>query len=443
MALVSGAKSSAAGLAGQLVVEITQQRDASAIPLDSSGLTTLADLSPAELSRLLKTDPEFFESLWDNPPDASTVAGWWKGLSKDEQQRLIKDAPTIIGNLNGVPYGERNAANQIALTEAEHDGSLTEEQKNTVTQVERALKVANSLPGTPKRFLIDFNLSAQPPMAAVAVGDVDTADDVTVDVPGMDTRAPTSMASWTVAAQNLYDQQQTTDPSHTHAVIAWIGYAPPQLTATMLDPTGNDSVFSNVQAEQGGQRLASELDAIHDTRAGEGTALPRVAVVGHSYGTTTAADALTLTKYNVNSVDFVASAGIDEKLVPNETYMHVETVNGTEQVFATQSSMDNIATIGRDGSGRVDPRDSSFGAVSYGSDGSGTLVAVHGHDAVGEGNYVPILKAGAGHGYFDVHSESLANMAVATTGTGQFVTAPVPHPSPLASPTPLPTVRTK
>jgi predicted alpha/beta hydrolase family esterase len=446
MALVASAKSSAEGLVGGLVAQIIQQQEASAA-IDSGGiLTMLGSLSAQQLIALMTDDPDLAKSLWEDPPDAAAVAAWWKGLTKSEQERLIKDAPTIIGNLNGVPYSERNTANQVALAEAEKDPNLTSEQKKALAQVKLALSQGGK--GGAPRSLVDFNLAAKPPLAAVAIGNVDTADDVTVAVPGMATDVSSSMATWTTAAQNLANQQNNIDPGHTHAVIAWIGYQTPPLDVSILGGLGNDrsgaapdSVMANHLAQRGAPRLASELDSIQDARVGEGMAAPRVAVVAHSYGTTTAAYALTETKYDVSSVDFVASAGIDSNAVPNASYLHVATANGHEQVYTSQATNDDIATIGRLGSGRADPQNGSFGSIIYSSDGAGSYVSVEGHDAIGSGPTVTLFSAGAGHGYFDLRTESLRNMAVATTGNGSLVSVPVPHPVPQPSPTPLPSAR--
>jgi Alpha/beta hydrolase len=452
-ALVAGAKENAEKLVGQLMGQVAQQREASAadggsfVPSADGGygsekvtLAMLASLSAAQLKKLLKDDPALAQDFWNNPPDAGAVAKWWKSLSPAERDRLIADAPTVIGNLNGVPYSQRDKANRAALAAAANDPHLSQAQQDTLAQIQKALVARR---GNGSRYLTDFNLDANPPLAAIAIGNVDTVDDVTVAVPGMDSAASNSMTDWTNAAQNLYVQQNNVDPSHTHAVIAWIGYQTPTLNETLLgvsegmvgvQPDAN-SVFSNALAREGAPRLTSDLDGIIDTRAGEGSSDPRVAVVAHSYGTTTAAYALSRTKYDVSSADFIASAGVDGSVVPTASYLHVSSVNGQQQVYATQATLDGVATIGRDGSHRADPETSGFGAITYSSDGGGNYVPVDGHDALGKGGWVPLKSAGAGHGYFDLRTESLVDMAVVSTGNGTLV-SPTPSPSP--GPTPHP-----
>lgn len=50
------------------------------------------------------------------PGDGSSpedVRNWWQSLTKDQQDRLIRDDPLRIGNLNGVPIESRVEANRI------------------------------------------------------------------------------------------------------------------------------------------------------------------------------------------------------------------------------------------------------------------------------------------------------------------------------------------
>lgn len=398
-------------------------------PSDVATLDLLAGMSAAQLRKFLTDHPSLVQEFWTDRPDASAVSAWWNGLTAAERHRMIQDAPTIVGNLNGVPYRDRNTANRLALDAAAHDRHLTKDQKDAVANVRRALAGPK---GGGQRSLIDFNLGAVPPLAAVSVGDLDTADVVTVDVPGMATYASSSMSSWTDAAQNLVRQQQALDPDHSHAVVAWIGYNAPPFDISAANKHASDSVMSNVRAQQGAPRLAADLDGILDTRSGEAAATPRLSVVAHSYGTTTTAYALTQTTHDVSSVDLVASAGIDHKVIPDASALHVATAHGHQQVYASQATRDFVATTGRAGSGRSDPEDAGFGAIIYSSDGGrapdGTVYpAVNGHDTIGSGPAIPPYSVGAGHGYFDQRTESLYNIAVVSTGQGPLLTGLKPQ----------------
>ena len=106
--------------------------------------------------------------------------------------------------------------------------------------------------------------------------------------------------------------------------------------------------------------------------------------------------------------------------------------HGHEQFYASQASRDEVATAGRFGSGRSDPEDSSFGAITYSSDGGkaadGTSYAsVNGHDTIGSGPAIPPYSVGTGHDYFDSGTESLQNIAVVSTGQGTLLSGLKPQ----------------
>jgi hypothetical protein len=398
-------------------------------PSDLATLGLLAGMSAARLKKFMADHPSLAQEFWTDRPDASAVSAWWNGLTAAERRRMIQDAPTIVGNLNGVPYHDRDDANRVALEAAANASHLTKDQKDAIANIRSAL---TGRKGGGQRYLIDFDLAAVPPLAAVSIGDVDTADDVTVDVPGMATYTASSMSSWTDAAQNLFRRQGYVDPNHSHAVVAWIGYNAPPFDISAANKHAADSVMSNVRAQQGAPRLAADIDGILDTRSGEAASTPRVAVVAHSYGTTTTAYALTQTAHDVNAVDFVASAGIDHQVIPDASALHVAATNGHEQVYASQATRDFVATTGRVGSGRSDPEDAGFGAITYSSDGGkapdGTVyAAVNGHDTLGSGPALPPYSVGTGHGYFDLGTESLQNIAVVSTGHGTLLSGLAPQ----------------
>jgi hypothetical protein len=411
-----------------ILAALPSQADAR-YPSDMATLGLLTSMSAAQLKKFMAGHPSLAQEFWTDRPDASAVSAWWNGLTAAERHRMIQDAPTIVGNLNGVPYHDRNSANRVALEAAAHASHLTKDQKDAIASVRGALIGRK---GGGQRYLIDFNLAAVPPLAAVSIGDVDTADAVTVDVPGMATYTASSMSSWTDAAQNLFRQQGALDPHHSHAVVAWIGYNAPPFDISAANKHAADSVMSNVRAQQGAPRLAADLDGILDTRSGEAAGTPRIAVVAHSYGTTTTAYALTQTRNEVNSVDFVASAGIDHQAIPDASTLHVATASGHEQVYASQATRDFVATTGRAGSGRSDPEDAGFGAITYSSDGGkapdGTsYAAVNGHDTIGSGPALPPYSIGTGHGYFDRGTESLYNIAVVSSGHGTLLRGLAPQ----------------
>ncbi|MGA1812423.1 alpha/beta hydrolase [Frondihabitans sp. 4ASC-45] len=430
-------------------------------------LTTLSSLSATDLADLMAAEPAIAQDFWNNPPEASTASSWWAALSDDQRAALLAGAPSVIGNLGGVPYADRIVANQNQLDQAAARSDLTKAQQGTVDQANKTLG-SGGHSGRAPRGLVDLNLENKPPLAAVSIGDLDTADKVTWSVPGMNTAAQDSLWGWTGATSNLQQQQEQVDPG-SHAAVSWLGYDTPGLPESLNDPFSEQSVLMNTLAVRGSRRLAVELDAFHDARSVNGNSPASINVVAHSYGTTTTAYALTKTRYAVDTVTFVASAGIDATVIPDASALNVRSVGEQPQVFATQARADVVATIGRDvdphdlgtilnalgNSGqsgippvpqlievpqnhRINP-DDDFGAIRYDSDGYdvGTthLRATGGHDAIGSGETFSAPKGG---GYLDKGTQSLLNTAIATTGNHQFLETPLaePTPSPQAPPTP-------
>ncbi|WP_236741906.1 alpha/beta hydrolase, partial [Mycobacteroides abscessus] len=87
----------------------------------------------------------------------------------------------------------------------------------------------------PRRNLVTLDLRGSG-RAAIAIGDLDTAADVTVVVPGMFFTVTGQMTDFTNTANDLYSEQATLAgvaapaPGSGVAVIAWMGYRTPDLS---------------------------------------------------------------------------------------------------------------------------------------------------------------------------------------------------------------------
>ncbi|MGH1522980.1 hypothetical protein ACRAWC_02360 [Leifsonia sp. L25] len=124
--------------------------------------------------------------------------------------------------------------------------------------------------------------------------------------------------------------------------------------------------------------------------------------------------------HNVQSVVLLASAGV-EKDSPTADSLRVD--GGAGQVYASQSSQDQVADWGRVGSGRRDPRDESFGANVFSSEGDAAhrLKPTDGHDVLGYGSDRGGFfsrHATAGQGYLNMHTEAINNTAAAAPRLG-------------------------
>lgn len=305
--------------------------------------------------------------------------------------------------------------------------------------------------------MISFDLNNGKPLGAIAIGNLDTAKNVTWNIPGMGTTVDDGMESWGHSAQDLYNGQKDAydslylkDPGH--AVVAWIGYDTPekppegsQFLNPVKDVEGTE-VLKLDKAQAGSQKLAAALDGFYATRwDGNSLDQPKNNVVAHSYGTTTSAYALTKTHYPVDTVTFFASAGIDLHAVTNAAAMNVAKVDGQPAVYATQAFDDRVAPYagigGSDllGIGTLDPKVGRFspqlpgwGAHSFSSDGgydpqTGVpYKMVTGHDAQGHSDKFSFFSATTGHGYLDPGTESSHNIALTSIGHGDSITPLVP-----------------
>ncbi len=116
---------------------------------------------------------------------------------------------------------------------------------------------------------------------------MDTADSVTVNVPGATTTV-TSMPEKVKAAAALLAQANRAR-SGSYAVVSWIGYRAPQF----------HEVGMPYVAKAGAPRLAGFLDGLHESRSKNPAA--SINVTAHSYGSTTASYALQQTKHPVDA----------------------------------------------------------------------------------------------------------------------------------------------
>jgi hypothetical protein len=345
--------------------------------------------------------------------DAATpadVALWWASLSRAERSQLIADNPGLIGNLDGVPYSDRDRANRALLTSMLADPTISNGQREALEAIETSLKLG---PGVSKQLIILEFPNGSDPRAAIAFGNVDDADYVGLVVPGRDSTVANGMTNLSQASYNLYLQQQILleyghgTPGATQSVIAWMGYQTPGGGIDL-------GVFSDDLAIKGGSHLTDTLTGIDAVHAGSGQEA-KVTVFAHSYGTRAAANSLS----NDGSADaFVmfGSAGLEDDIT-SATELNVP----DGQVYATEANGDGVADIGRNfsGDGRLDPfSDSDFGATPFGSDGSESHEATDDHGM--------LLSEGSGgeqNGYMDQHTESLRNMALIGLGGGSDVTA--------------------
>lgn len=163
-------------------------------------------------------------------------------------------------------------------------------------------------------------------------------------------------------------------------------------------------------------RCLHSADADSDRRSSDGDSGCQFGSE-HSYGTTTTSLALTLPGTpRVDTFVSVGSAGlppsIDAAEDVNAEHVYAGQARNTLPLISPQAG-DQWAWTGRMSDRHpVDPSTSEFGAQVFGTDGDNGMYPVTDHSA--------LMPSGDGWGYFDRGTESLQNIARATTQTGEI-----------------------
>ncbi|WP_200330051.1 alpha/beta hydrolase [Leucobacter sp. L43] len=390
------------------------------------------------LTKLLGT--ESGERTWDHPPDPETVAATWAALEPVERERLIDEVPWVVGNLPGLPYGVRDAANRKMVEfYQQHPQAMTPEQLQLLADIRDILKreereMAGAPDGVavPPIQVVSLDMTGEVPRAAVGYGDLDTASHTTWQVAGMNSDAHLALEGWDEASRNLNSaQDQVSGLSGSNAAVAWLGYDTPN-----SPETGDLGVLAVDAARAGAPRFAAELEGAQAARSLGESGIPAVNVLAHSYGTTLATFALTLISedHPVDSLTMLGSAGLDTEKVPTYEALRVKEIRaGQQAIFTTHASGDQLAPIGAGLPGRGQPNPNARdplhlylqspvygGGLSFSSEGdpSQNLKGTDGHSTVGEGDVRGLIgmSASEGHGYLDLQTQSLDTVAKITTG---------------------------
>jgi hypothetical protein len=341
----------------------------------------------------------------------AAVASWWNGLSGRQQLALVVDRPGAIGNLDGVPGWARDLANRRRID------ALRDELERQRDEAEAAARRPYTGPGTAfglpssEAARLDAKLTALDVVerrirldgrqlllldaddgwqlhAAIAIGDVDTADNVAVFVPGLTSTVQGSLDAYDGAVARLLLRAQRTvrlaGGTDTVAVITWLGYDAPQLGEIAL---GARSVALPHLAEEGGDRLADFLAGIDASRLDD----PHLVVLGHSYGSTTTGYALRHAGTGVDDAILFGSPGAGTSDVGD---LHVP----PGHVYALAADLDPVADLGSFGR----PPDTMPGVTVLSTEADPPL-----H-----------LVGSTGHThYLDEGSTSQFNLAAVTVGT--------------------------
>jgi hypothetical protein len=276
---------------------------------------------------------EVFDALTVGPPaadaSANSVNEWWDGLSSTQQLAMMLLRGDKIGSRDGIPAESRDLANRAQIPEVRSalearlaeltDGQFggynpygapssepaeageVRDQLAALDSVERVLDL-----GGRQLLLLDAD-SGEQLHAAVAVGDVDTADHVAVFTPGFTTTVQDRLEG--IDADMAALKARSERDSYRHgdgdsvATVSWLGYDAPQWDGIAFP---SRSVASDDLARAGGEDLAQFYAGINDSRSVD----PHLTALGHSYGSTTTGEALQHEGTGVDDAIIFGSPGL-------------------------------------------------------------------------------------------------------------------------------------
>lgn len=331
------------------------------------------------------------------------VKNWWDSLSQADKEWLLREQPDKLGNLNGIPVEIRSRANiEMMNRDIAPVQNATEAIPYDVMQhYYNVIKIRDGLAAQRAKigaaaylYVYEPNAFDNQGRAAIAIGNPDEAHHTAVLVPGTGNSVESGWLSQDDAAQ-VYRQISKADPTQNAAVVAWIGYDAP-------DSMADVRVGQPDLARQGGDLLAGDVNALAVTNQGDS----HVTVIGHSYGSTTVADAAAGSGMRVDEVVLIGSPGTD--LAQSAAEFHLPDGG---HVYVGAASTDPVTHLGGNqstvpgtditvGLGN-DPADDDFGSTRFRAEVPGLTDPISDHSS-----------------YLQSGSESLYSIATIASGQG-------------------------
>lgn len=303
---------------------------------------------------LLVAGPDLMKEIGRHPGAAHFVNGmgaheevaFWNKLNFMQQEALALALPGLVGNLEGAPYATRDKANRKLLGILREEFNSAELGSSTGYDFSTRMQALDRLEEALKqegRYLIMLDPRSSAPRAAIVVGDLDAAKNVTYLVPGMNSSSADAVTMAGHADDLRRRQKEVGVYGADTAVMIYMGYDSPNYA----------TVVSENSAEMGSPALATSLDGLYLTRESAGS-VPEVHVIAHSYGTTITSIALSQLDYPVTSAVFLASAGLPADMDIADLMVDVD--NGQQSnVFVSTAESDWLAPFGSEIGGRNNP----------------------------------------------------------------------------------------
>ncbi|WP_193614840.1 alpha/beta hydrolase [Nocardioides lijunqiniae] len=361
------------------------------------------------------------DALRDKPAAGASptdVHDWWVALTPAQRRAVIAASPGSIGNLDGIPAAARHAANTVSLgrdladyAHTDAAGVLTDDERTWYENARAADDARREIEGrhdpvtgepiVAQVYIYDPAAFGGDGAVAISAGDLDTADNVAVVVPGLGTDGESAPYQADRAA-TLYESTRALDPSASNASMFWIGYDAPD-NAPWDEGVDGAGVVAETMATAGGERLADTIDGLRASREDDPAHLT---AIGHSYGSTTTGHGAHDEGLDVDDIVFVGSPGVG-----GDTDHASDTGIDPDHVWAGSNSRDPVADLGNHGwvHGETvlgaglgdDPAEDDFGANRFQAESEtrGGLFSFGDHSK-----------------YFDHDTESLYNISHIVNG---------------------------
>ncbi len=352
-----------------------------------------------------------------------SVHQWWSSLNSQEKADLTGQHAPDLGNLNGIPVEVRSELNQAVMNDdlkrvrdcaSGHCVSVGQVLADPASyglstldacRYTNALRTQQGLLAcrqaedehgeNPAVYLVKYLPEAfgGDGAAAVAMGNPDSAANTAVVVKGLGSGVRQGTLG-NPDGRRLFHEANCADWAKDTAVVMWVGFDAPN------DPADLRLYQPNL-ARVGGQALAADVNALAVTHQGAPT---HMTVVGHSYGSTTVADAAANSSLRADDVVLVGCPGTD--LAHSAADFHL----AGGHLYVGDASQDEVSWFGHD------TMRTPFGSVGLGADpamagyGSTRFKA----EVVG---YSPNPFYDHSH-YFDEGSESLFSIGDVVSGHG-------------------------
>jgi len=251
------------------------------------------------------------------PPDAGPPVGP-QGLTPTQresdanQERVREERAKLQAQINDLKQAiTRAGGDQNRLRDLNSQLNAAQNRMGEYDAIDDALTRA------PETYLTQLDIPTDPGQkvrAAVAVGNPDTATDISVTVPGIGSTTKDSLPSMVTEARNLQntaeEELRRLGRSGSVVTIAWMGYDPPPNVLNTTSPRDFWRTINDDRAQAGAASLAPYLQQLHTNNPNA-----HLSLFGHSYGSLTSSLALQQLNaqglHPVNDAVFYGSPGLE------------------------------------------------------------------------------------------------------------------------------------